>query len=109
MEAICNSDLRMPAALVGCYHQSKPKNGGDMEWQLIWWGIGIGLIVVVFFAVRELLMLIRSWLLRFWMITDRVELLEEIRDQLQRLNAAGQSPSSIDSAVADKNSRIEPR
>lgn len=90
----------------------KTNGDGAMSWSVIWWGIGIALVIVALLAARELFMLLRRALLWFWRVDDRVVLLEQIRDELRTINARGvetdASPRGRLRAV-EKDGRVEPQ
>jgi hypothetical protein len=83
-----------------------------MSWSVIWWGIGIALVIVALLAARELFMQFRRALLWFWRVDDRVVLLEQIRDELRAINTSNietdASPRGRLRAV-EKDGRVEPQ
>jgi hypothetical protein len=56
-------------------------------WTAIWIAVGVGLFAVLLLAFREFLLWVREGVLWYWRIPDRIQLMEEIRDELRALNA----------------------
>ncbi|WP_250502799.1 hypothetical protein [Caballeronia sp. AZ7_KS35] len=56
-------------------------------WTAIWIAVGVGLFAVLLLALREFLLWVREGVLWYWRIPDRIELMEEIRDEQRALNA----------------------
>ncbi|SEI41888.1 hypothetical protein [Paraburkholderia diazotrophica] len=81
-------------------------------WTAVWWGIGVLLVVIGYFALRELAMWIRAAVLWYWKVDETVALLADIRDELRALNARQARESGngrvTQLRVSDSDGRFEP-
>lgn len=56
-------------------------------WTAIWIVVAVGLLVVFLLALREFLLWVREGVLWYWRIPERIQIMEEIRDELRAANA----------------------